>query len=280
MKAIAALEKLGQPFWIIGGLTLLCGVGILDYWTGYELSFSLFYLLPIALLTWFTSDKLGIIAAFASAGVWLAADILAGASYSRPAIYFWNTAIRLGFFLLTVFFLKLGKALEREKDLARTDYVTGAVNSRFFHTLAQRETDRSARYRYPFTIAYIDLDNFKTINDRLGHTTGDKVLSAVANTIQRNLRKTDVVARVGGDEFSILLPEVGLEAAQVVISKMHRGLLEEMRKNGWSVTFSIGVSTFTGAPRPVDEVISMADKAMCSVKNDGKNNIGYTAQTG
>ena len=84
------------------GLALLCGVGLLDYPTGYELSFALFYLLPIALVTWFTSARLGVVTAFTSAGVWLMADILAGEEYTHKAIYFWNTAIRLGFFLLTV----------------------------------------------------------------------------------------------------------------------------------------------------------------------------------
>ncbi len=132
MKTIAVMEKLSQPFWIIAGIAVLCGVGMLDYLTGYELSFSLFYLLPIALVTWFTNYKLGIAAAFVSAGAWLTADIFAGASYSRPVIYYWNSTIRLGFFLLTVFFLELGKTLEREKTFARTDFVTNAANGRFF----------------------------------------------------------------------------------------------------------------------------------------------------
>jgi diguanylate cyclase (GGDEF)-like protein len=280
MKMIETLEKQGKPFWIVAGFVLLCVVGILDYLTGHELSFSLFYLLPIGVFAWFVSNRLGVITAFISAGIWLAADVLDGASYSRPGIYFWNAAIRLAFFLLMVFFLKVGKALERERVFARTDYVTGAVNSRFFHALLQREIDRSVRYRYPFTIAYIDIDNFKTINDRFGHAIGDRVLSAVVNSMQRNLRKTDIVARVGGDEFAVLLPEVGADAAQVVISKLHTGLLEELQENDWQVTFSIGVVTFIYAAPQADEVINIADRAMYSVKNNGKNNVSYTVQTG
>jgi diguanylate cyclase (GGDEF)-like protein len=200
--------------------------------------------------------------------------------YSHKVVYLWNTAIRLGFFLLTVLSLRLGKTLERERALARSDYVTGVVNARFFRDLAQREIDRSARYLHPFTIAYIDVDNFKAINDAFGHATGDKVLSAVADSMQQHLRKTDVVARVGGDEFVILLPEIGTEAAQAVISKMRQRLSEEMQDKSWPVTFSIGVLTFTAVPVSADEMLTMADKMMYTVKNSGKNNISYATHTG
>ena len=126
-----------------------------------EIFFSLFYLLPIGVVTWFASRRLGIVISFASAGMWLAADIFSGAVYSYPAIYLWNTLVRLSFFLITVVFLRTGKALEREKAVSQTDYVTGAVNARFFQVLAQREFDRSARYGGPLTIAYIDIDNLE-----------------------------------------------------------------------------------------------------------------------
>lgn len=277
---IAAIAKQGKPFWVMVGFTLLGVVGAIDYLTGYEVSFSLFYLIPIALVTWFTTPKLGMMFAVASAIVWLIADIVSGAAYSHQIIYLWNSAIRLGFFALTVFSLELVKTLEREKAFARTDYVTGTLNTRYFHALAQREIDRSSRYQYPFTVAYIDVDNFKIINDSLGHIMGDKVLYAIADSMQRHLRKTDIVARIGGDEFVILLPEVELSLAQTVISKMHGKLLEEMQKNNWSVTFSIGVLTFHDAPPSVDEMLNMADKIMYSVKHRGKNNISFATHPG
>jgi diguanylate cyclase (GGDEF)-like protein len=280
MNVIAITEKVSRSLWITIGLSLLCAVGLLDYLTGYELSFALFYLFPIALVTWFTNGKIGVVIAFVSAAIWLTADVLAGQVYAHKVIFLWNTAIRLGFFLLTVLSLRLGKTLERERALARSDYVTGAVNARFFRDLAQREIDRSARYLHPFTIAYIDVDNFKAINDAFGHATGDKVLSAVADSMQQHLRKTDVVARVGGDEFVILLPEVGTEVAQAVISKMRHRLSEEMQHKSWPVTFSIGVLTFTAVPLSADEMLSMADKMMYTVKNSGKNNISYATHAG
>jgi diguanylate cyclase (GGDEF)-like protein len=132
------------------------------------------------------------------------------------------------------------------------------------------------RYKTPLTVAFVDVDNFKVINDRFGHVTGDKILGIIASTIQRHLRKTDIVARVGGDEFATLLPDVGEEAAKIVVPKMQRKLLDEMWLNNWPVTFSIGVVTCVTPPNSVDEILNMADKLMYSVKNSGKNDIQYS----
>jgi diguanylate cyclase (GGDEF)-like protein len=278
INIITPLEKISRPVWIIGGLIMLCGVGILDYLTGTELSFSLFYLIPIAMLSWVTNDRIGIVVSFISAGVWLAVEILSGAHYSSSAVYFWNTIIRFCFFLLMALLIRVGKALELEKKNARTDYLTGTVNSRFFSEVMQLEIDRSTRYQHPLTIAFLDVDNFKTINDHFGHKVGDKVLETLGRSMQQQLRKTDIVARVGGDEFSILLPEADTDVAQIVISKMQLELLNEMRANHWNITFSIGVMTFNTPPDSADEAINITDKLMYSVKNKAKDNICYAVQ--
>ena len=207
--------------------------------------------------------------------VWGVADALSGAKYSSDWILVWNSFIRLTFFLITVFSVEEAKELDREKNISRSDCTTGAMNSRFFRVLAEREMHRSVRSRRPFTTAYIDLDNFKTTNDVFGHAIGDEVLRTVAASMQQNLRKTDLVARLGGDEFVVLLPEVGLETAAGVISKLHRKLTSEMEKHGWPTTFSIGVVTFTEVPRSVDEMLSVTDHVMYSVKHGPKNNIRY-----
>ena len=259
----------------MGGVVLLCMVGFLDYFTGNELSFSFFYLIPIAILSWATKTKIGIAISFLSAGVWLIADVLSGAQCSSPVIFFWNTMIRFGFFLLMVFLIRVGKALEFEKEISRTDFLTGAVNSRFFNELMQMEIDRSKRYQHPLTVAFIDVDDFKAVNDQFGHLMGDKVLETVAMAMRDCLRKTDIVARVGGDEFAILLPETGADVAQTVIPNMQCELLNEMSVNHWRVTFSMGVVTFIFPPNSADEAMNMSDELMYSVKNSGKNNISY-----
>ena len=232
------------------------------------------------MLSCVTNTKVGIMTSFISAGIWLAADIVSGAQYSSEVIYFWNTLVRLGFFLLTVLLIRVGKDLESEKENSHTDYLTGAVNSRFFGEIMQMEINRTIRYQYPLTIAFIDVDDFKTINDQFGHSVGDKVLETVARAMRQYLRKTDIVARVGGDEFAILLPEADIDVAQVAISKVQQGLLNEMQVNHWPATFSIGVLTFITPPDSADEMLNMADKIMYSVKNSGKNNIYYVTYPG
>ncbi len=271
-KFLLAMDKIGKPIWVILGILLLGIVALLDYFTGTELSFSIFYLIPIALFTWAINGNIGLAVACISAGIWLYIEVLSAPLYSSSFVYFWNAIIRLGFFLIPVL---LFRNLEKQRDYARTDFLTGVMNARSFHQIAQREIDRSVRYRHPFTVAFIDIDNFKIINDTFGHTFGDKVLWSIAQNMQRNLRKTDSIARLGGDEFALLLPEVDSETARVAIPKMQEKLMQEMKENKWHITFSIGVITLNAPPFTVDEILGFADKMMYSVKNYGKNDIKY-----
>ncbi len=281
MNYLESLKKRSNTFWTIVGFALIAGVGILDFLTGYELAFSLFYLLPISLVAWHTSRLWGILASIVSACVWLSADVAAGSSYSHPLIYAWNALTRLGFFVVTVFLLSgLRRSLERERELAQTDYLTGAINSRFFYGLVQMEIDRLKRYQHPFTLAYIDVDNFKMVNDRFGHSVGDQVLRAVVSSTRNHLRKTDVVARLGGDEFALLLPETNQESARVTLAKIQGHLLEDMRKSNWPTTVSVGVVTCNAAPHTPDELVRMADQLMYAVKHSGKNAIQYATYAG
>jgi diguanylate cyclase (GGDEF)-like protein len=277
IKLSESLKKISRLVWLAVGLILLGGVAYLDYITGVELSFSLFYLLPISLLAWAVRERFGLVIAFLSAGIWLVVDILSGNRYSSVFTHIWNAIIRLGFFLLPVFMIRLNRAMQREKALARVDFLTGVLNTHFFRELAQMEINRSVRYKHPFTLAFIDVDNFKSINDTFGHTTGDTVLRAIAGNIKAHLRKTDIVARMGGDEFVVLLPETDGNTAPVVISNMQHALSKEMQENNWHVTFSIGVLTFTDARLSVDEMLGRVDKLMYTVKHSGKNNIHYAS---
>jgi diguanylate cyclase (GGDEF)-like protein len=268
-------NKVSKPVWIGLGIALLGGVAYLDYITGLEFSFSLFYLLPISLIAYTVSERFGLVIAFLSAIIWQVVEILSGARYSSLFPYVWNSIIRLGFFFLPVLIIRLNRAIEHEKALARTDFLTGALNTRFFHEMAQMEINRSFRYQRDFTLAFIDVDNFKNINDTFGHSEGDIVLRAIATKIKSHLRKTDIVARVGGDEFVVLLPETDAQTAPIVVSNMQRALLKEMAENGWSITFSIGVLTLTAPQISVDEMLRRADQLMYVVKNGSKNNILY-----
>jgi diguanylate cyclase (GGDEF)-like protein len=276
MEGMAStLGKLGKPASLILGILVVGLIGYVDYVTGIEIGFSPFYLIPIVFVTWFVNARSGFVLAVLAAVTWGVADRLGGAHYSNEFIPYWNAAIRLTFFLITILSLKYRKALEVERNFSRTDYVTGALNPRFFHAVAQREIDWSKRHQKAFTAAYIDVDNFKAINDQYGHALGDEVLRTAAKTLQSSLRKTDLVARLGGDEFVIVLPEVGADGLQSVISKLHKTLTDEMSNHGWPATFSIGAVAFTATPRSTDDIIRLTDRLMYAAKQSGKNAVIY-----
>lgn len=273
-------DKKDALFWSSIAIILLCAVGALDYLTGPELSFSLFYLIPITIMSLGVNWKFGGLMAVASAGMLLLADLASGPAYSSPFIYYWNTGICLAFFLLTVLVIRLSKTLEAEKDMARSDFVTGTYNARYFHELAQAEIQRSDRYNHPLTIVFIDIDNFKKVNDRFGHRVGDQALATVAASLRNNLRQSDIVARVGGDEFAILMPETGAEAVHAVLTKLQSNLQEEVQRHNWPITLSVGSVTFNTMPDSADEMLNIADQVMCAVKNNGKNNVRYATYPG
>ena len=133
----------------------------------------------------------------------------------------------------------------------------------------------SRRYQRTFTICYLDADNFKLINDRLGHNVGSDLLVKVVQVTKSTLRATDTIARLGGDEFAILLRETDEKAARTVVKKLRANLLSEMRSNDWTVTFSIGVMIYTQSPENVDEVIKLADHLMYEVKMNRKNSVKF-----
>ena len=242
-----------------------------------EISFSIMYLLPVALLSWYVGPWAGIAGSAVSAAAWLHTDMLLHAtSYGNRhlIVRYWNAVILFGFFLVTAVILsRLKAAYRQEQELSRVDFLTGVPNLRAFREVADREKNRVRRYKHPLTLAYMDIDNFKVINDRFGHQIGDVLLVWVAKMINRNLRATDFVARVGGDEFAILLPETGAEAGQFVLYKLQRVLLDLMEKNNWPVTFSIGAATFIAEPESLEQMIQSADDLMYTAKRNGKNRI-------
>ena len=120
---------------------------------------------------------------------------------------------------------------------------------------------------------YIDLDNFKQVNDSQGHTAGDDLLRAVAQLMKSALRKTDVAARIGGDEFALLLTETGEDEALLALSHLRSKLHAAMSAANWPVTFSVGAVAFITPPASADQAIKLADTAMYEVKQGGKNNL-------
>ncbi|RLT96327.1 GGDEF domain-containing protein [Ketobacter sp.] len=281
MNVLMSLETLPRLLKLLLGMLLIGVVGGVDYLTGYELSFSFFYVVPIALLTWVGGRTLGMLASLVSAVVWYVADTTLGHPYSHPLIAVWNGGIRFSFFVIITWLLvRVKQALEREQELARSDNLTGAVNARFFYQLAQMEIDRLQRYQHPFTLVYFDLDNFKQVNDRYGHVVGDQALRAVAVCARQSLRKIDVLARLGGDEFALLLPETDHQSAGTMLAKLQTNLLLEMQRHQWPITFSIGALTCSVAPDSLEDIVKRSDELMYEVKRQGKNGLKFAEYTG
>lgn len=275
-NVMSFIERQKPPLKVALGVGLLVVVGIGDYLTGFEVVFSLFYVLPIAFMTWFVGRWAGIAMSVVSAIIWLLTDLASGISYTHLFIPLWNTLIRLVIFLvLTVLMATVRTMLQREKDLARIDYLTGAANSRQFYELLNTEIERSKRHKHSLTLAYIDLDNFKSVNDQFGHPTGDLVLATVVSFMRNHLRKIDTVARLGGDEFAILLPKTGMAEAQLILAKLRSGLLDEMQQQHWPITFSIGAVICGDTNYLAEELLKIADNLMYTTKRDRKDAIKY-----
>jgi diguanylate cyclase (GGDEF)-like protein len=273
-----SLSKAGH---LMVATVLLGAMGAIDMLTGAEISWSVFYLLPIVQVTWYAGFGLGSLTALAAALVWLAADRYDSLPYSHALIPYWNMAVRLAFFLLVAYLLaRLQQELRREEALARTDSLTGLNNTRGFRLDSEYELQRSGRYNHPFTAAYIDLDNFKAVNDNFGHLEGDLVLKEVARSLKEALRRPDSAARLGGDEFAVLLPETDAEGARVILARLRTTLNSAMQQRAWPVTFSIGAVSFSQPPESVDEILRSADRLMYHVKSSGKNDIAVAVHNG
>ena len=256
-------------------------IGCLDYLTGNEVAFSLFYLMPITMVTLAIGRRTGLVLSFFSALTLLVAEIAAGQTYSHPGLYVLNTLIRTLFYGVVAYLVaELQKSRKEERLAARTDYTTGAVNARYFNELLQLEINRIRRYPHPITLVYIDVDNFKVVNDLFGHRIGDEVLRCIASELKSQLRSTDTIARLGGDEFVMLLPSTRQPEARTVVSKIYTHLLETMRQRNWPVTFSMGVVTCEFSPYSAEQLVNMADELMYEVKNSTKNDVRFRTWAG
>ena len=260
---------------VLAGFVLSGALGVLDYYTGQELVLSALYVLPLVLVTWYAGRAWGASNAIVSAVIWLTVDIV---DYQHTNLLYLllNAAIFLTLFLVVVYLMgKLHRAMQRLEDSSHQDSLTGALTSDFFYECLDKESERLERYGHPLTLAYLDLDGFKAVNDHFGHPTGDDVLRRVVNCVRSRLRKTDLVARLGGDEFVFLCPETDEVAARSAVTEVVARLTQEMRLGGWPITFSIGVITCYQAPGSSAELVQMADKQMYSVKLTTKDGVSY-----
>ncbi len=132
---------------------------------------------------------------------------------------------------------------------------------------------RIRRDRTPLSVAYLDLDDFKQVNDTLGHAEGDSLLVLVADTLRRHLRSLDYPARLGGDEFAVILPGTDAAGAERLFARIQSILKDAAKSRGWSVGFSVGIVTWRTAPASIQDMVNAADDLMYEAKRDHKGAI-------
>ena len=168
-------------------------------------------------------------------------------------------------------------AVQKAEAVSVTDDLTGLYNSRYLNLVLRRESKRASRSGRPLSLLFLDLDGFKLVNDTHGHLAGSKALVEAAAIIRGSARETDVAARFGGDEFSVVLPDTGREGAVSVAERIRDriGACQFLASDGLSIhlTASIGVATLPDAAASAEELLRAADEAMYRVKDAGKNGI-------
>jgi diguanylate cyclase (GGDEF)-like protein len=274
-----ALDRLAaaRPWqvWLLA-MAALVAIVAADWIGGADLALSLLYLAPIAMVAWNHGSTAAAVAAWVATAAWLLVDLNAHWHVRVGSIEVVN-----GLVLLTVFHLfgqllaNLRQRLDAEWRLGHTDPLTGLSNRRAFWSACARELERGRRFGDVFTLAYLDVDRFKGVNDRQGHAAGDRLLLAIARELQGELRQLDTVARLGGDEFAILLPGTHAFGASVVVHRLRERLRQAAMLGSCDVDFSIGCLTVEAAPADVDTLVQRADQLMYEIKQQRRGGVRH-----
>ena len=208
-------------------------------------------------------------------------ELLDGRTLERHSSALWSSDAR---YLGRVWFLRdISSQKQTEvalRELSRRDPLTGVANRRYFFERASQEFARATRSTGALSIALVDIDHFKQINDRHGHAAGDEMLKFLCHSSQHLLREMDIFARIGGEEFAVLLPDTSLEGATDLATRLRQTIAgSELSLNGVQIncTISVGVATLRLTDTCPEESLSRADSAMYRAKRNGRNNVQIEA---
>lgn len=181
---------------------------------------------------------------------------------------------------------KLQQSYQTLEGLSNLDYLTGLANVREFYRLYHEEIRRAARYQHPFSLLILDVDNFKQVNDHYGHQVGDLVLQEVGRKLRELVRTSDLVARIGGDEFAILFPETGPLQAQELAERIRSFLADHWitdvpgADRPLQVTISLGLGAYPLDAAEANELFALTDQALYRSKAEGRNRLSLAAANG
>ena len=272
----------GWPTHLVVGLGLAATavVGVADYGVarlfGYDFVATGFYLVPIGFVAFVGGTRSGMVIALAAALTEAIATYAALVDVTNIWAVPISIALELVVFVAAAYAQgAIRRFVERERHLSRHDAVSGVVNSLGFREAAGWEVARARRWPQVVSLIYLDVDDFKAVNDQHGHARGDEVLRIIGEAMKESLRESDVVARVGGDEFAALMPGTDEEGCRAATARVHHAITRDLAKAGFAVTASVGAATFPWAPETVDELIGAGDAAMYTVKRGSKNGVHH-----
>lgn len=253
-------------------------IGWLNAVTSVDLRLYPLYFLPLVWVAWRCSVELTMMMSVMVSLIWALSMYAGGREYAAVWIWGFNVVTQAIAFVVVGYLVnQLRAALLREMLLSRTDSLTGLSNSRAFYEQADAMLALCRRRGWPVSVAFLDLDHFKRINDVYGHARGDQLLRHVADVLTINLRDSDLKARIGGDEFVLLLPDTDRAGAEQVLLKLLQGFGQSAHLVDTHVTPSIGVVCAMDAPSDLEIMIRAADDLMYDVKAGGRNAIRFKA---
>lgn len=263
------------PVWLfyVLAVTVLSLMALLDLATGIDIVLTLAYLLPVLFVSWFRNLKEGLFFALISILAMFIVDIL----LEHRGLHLYqtvNAAIRLSVFAIIVFLVHRVRSQQRSLSLmALTDPLTGLRNVRAARQGLEEAFERSSRSGETLGLLTLDADHFKEVNDRMGHAEGDKVLRLIGTVLETRLRRGDLAARMGGDEFLVLFPGADPGSFAGMLEKLKAQLVQTMKAHGYPVTFSMGGVIFTRLPVSVDAMLKVTDEVMYRVKHTGRDGV-------
>jgi diguanylate cyclase (GGDEF)-like protein len=270
---VAPRARLRRALRLIAWATLAAGVFVLNVRTPSDLRLGILYVIPVLLAA--SQDGLGwgISFALATSLLRFAVGIDQMPLETSVQVRILNEVAYLAVVGVAIAGLSQLRRIQARLELLAThDPLTTVLNARAFASQVAQELGRNRRYGRPLALVYLDLDDFKKVNDAHGHATGDAVLRLVADAMRGAVRQADFVGRLGGDEFGVLMPETDGSVAHSVANRLASGIRTVFRGTP-SVTASIGVVAVTGTEAGSDELLRKADQAMYEAKRAGKDRV-------
>jgi diguanylate cyclase (GGDEF)-like protein len=258
------------------GVALSIVIFYVDYIIlGPEVTFTLLYLFPIVAVAWVSGFRPGVFVATLSIIEW---GYIKFHNFQSPEIslFMLNIISKFVVFIFVIFIITQLKArIKKEKLFATHDHLTGVLNRKGFYEILEIEVYRAKRNRTSLGLAYCDIDNFKEVNDSLGHDAGDDVLIQFSKMVTSEIRKTDIFARIGGDEFVILFQDIDLRESKSIVRKIMNEFAKISERKEWPTTLSIGIGVFRSRHLDIKKMMTATDTLMYNVKKGTKNGVIY-----